>query len=94
VQLGAKIDWDWIDREIALLQREGPAGDRTVDTTVQPKAISDRRQALPWRSRGSTAWPVRYGLKLRQSYLRIAKQAAMMAGRMPSPNSSNAIVGN
>jgi transposase len=33
------------------------------------------------RSRGSTVWPANSALKLRQSYLRIAKQAAMMAGR-------------
>lgn len=25
VQLGAKIDWDWIDREIAPLYSDGPA---------------------------------------------------------------------
>jgi IS5 family transposase len=43
----------------------------TVDTTVQPRAITFPTEGLNRLARD--------GLKLRQSYLRIAKQAAMMA---------------
>ncbi|MGY2932180.1 hypothetical protein ACVWZK_009395 [Bradyrhizobium sp. GM0.4] len=67
----------------------------TVDTTVQPKAITFPTDAKLVHAaiRGSTGWPA-HGLELRQSYRRIAKQAAMMAVVMPMPNSSSAIVGN
>jgi IS5 family transposase len=171
VQLGAKIDWDWIDREIAPLysdkgrpgiatrfvigllllkhiydlsdegvcerwvydpyfqhftgeeffQHEFPhersdlshwrkrLGDKlelllaeslrvahqtgalrtrdlkrvTVDTTVQPKAITFPTDAklLHAAIKGLNRLTRRCGVRLRQSYLRIAKRAAMMASR-------------
>ena len=171
VQLGAKIDWDWIDREIAPLysdkgrpgiesrfvigllllkhiyglsdegvcerwvydpyfqhftgfeffQHEFPhqrsdlshwrkrLGDKlelllaeslrvahetgalrtrdlkrvTVDTTVQPKAITFPTDAKLVHAaiRGLNRLAREHGVRLRQSYLRIAKLAAMMAGR-------------
>ena len=50
----------------------------TVDTTVQPKAITFPTDAklLHAAIKGT-----RHGVRLRQSYLRITKAAAMMAGR-------------
>src|SRR6266700_5442549 len=171
VQLGAKIDWDWIDREIAPLysdkgrpgietrfviglfllkhifalsddgvcerwvydpyfqyftgaeffQHEFPhersdlshwrkrLGDKlelllaeslrvahesgalrtkdlarvTVDTTVQPKNITFPTDAklLHAAIKGLTRLARKNGVRLRQSYMRIAKRAAMMAGR-------------
>ncbi|XIA67456.1 IS5 family transposase [Bradyrhizobium sp. TZ2] len=55
----------------------------TVDTTVQPKAISFPTDAklLHAAIRGLNRLARKYGVRLRQSYLRIAKAAAMMAGR-------------
>lgn len=55
----------------------------TVDTTVQPKAITFPTDAklLHAAIKGLNRLAVTHGVRLRQSYLRIAKQAAMMAGR-------------
>src|SRR5215468_9385074 len=55
----------------------------TVDTTVQPKAISFPTDAklLHAAIRGLNRLARRHRVQLRQSYLRIAKRAAMMAGR-------------
>ena len=55
----------------------------TVDTTVQPKAIAFPTDAklLHAAIRGLNRLARRHGVRLRQSYLRIAKAAAMMAGR-------------
>src|SRR6201987_1486825 len=55
----------------------------TVDTTVQPKAITFPTDAklLHAAIEGLNRLAHKYGLQLRQSYLRIAKRAAMMAGR-------------
>lgn len=55
----------------------------TVDTTVQPKAITFPTDAklLHAAIRGLNRLARRYGVRLRQSYLRVAKRAAMMAGR-------------
>ena len=55
----------------------------TVDTTVQPKAVSFPTDAklLHAAIRGLNRLARKHGVRLRQSYLRIAKQAAMMAGR-------------
>ena len=55
----------------------------TVDTTVQPKAITFPTDAklLHAAIRGLNRLARKNGVRLRQSYLRIAKQAAMMAGR-------------
>ena len=55
----------------------------TVDTTVQPKAITFPTDAklLHAAIKGLNRLARKYGVRLRQSYLRVAKQAAMMAGR-------------
>jgi IS5 family transposase len=55
----------------------------TVDTTVQPKAITFPTDAklLHAAIRGLNRLADEHGVKLRQSYRRIAKRAAMMAGR-------------
>jgi transposase, IS5 family len=55
----------------------------TVDTTVQPKAITFPTDAklLHAAIKELNSVARRHGVRLRQSYLRIAKQAAMMAGR-------------
>jgi len=55
----------------------------TVDTTVQPKAITFPTDAklLHAAIRGLNRLARKHGVGLRQSYLRIAKRAAMMAGR-------------
>src|SRR5690349_21039008 len=55
----------------------------TVDTTVQPKAITFPTDAKLVHAaiRGLNRLVRGHGVRLRQSYLRIAKQAAMMAGR-------------
>jgi IS5 family transposase len=55
----------------------------TVDTTVQPKNITFPTDAklLHAAVRGLTRLARKHGVRLRQSYVRIAKRAAMMAGR-------------
>ena len=55
----------------------------TVDTTVQPKAITFPTDAklLHAAIKGLNRLANKHGVRLRQSYLRIAKRAAMMAGR-------------
>jgi transposase, IS5 family len=55
----------------------------TVDTTVQPKAITFPTDAklLHAAIRGLNGLARTHGVRLPQSYLRIAKHAAMMAGR-------------
>ncbi len=55
----------------------------TVDTTVQPKAITFPTDAklLHAAIKGLNHLARKHGVKLRQSYLRIARTAAMMAGR-------------
>ena len=55
----------------------------TVDTTVQPKNIPFPTDAklLHAAIKGLNRLARKHGLRLRQSYLRIAKRAAMMAGR-------------
>ena len=55
----------------------------TVDTTVQPKAITFPTDAklVHAEIKGLNRLAREHGVRLRQSYLRIAKQAAMMAGR-------------
>src|SRR5687767_9563942 len=55
----------------------------TVDTTVQPKAISFPTDAklLHAAIKGLNRLARKHGVRLRQSYIRIAKRAAMMAGR-------------
>jgi transposase, IS5 family len=55
----------------------------TVDTTVQPKAITFPTDAklLHAAIKGLNRLVKKHGVRLRQSYLRVAKRAAMMAGR-------------
>jgi len=55
----------------------------TVDTTVQPKAIGFPTDAklLHAAIKGLNRLAKKHGVRLRQSYARIAKRAAMMAGR-------------
>ena len=55
----------------------------TVDTTVQPKAITFPTDAklLHAAIKGLNRLATKHGVRLRQSYLRIAKNAAMMASR-------------
>ena len=55
----------------------------TVDTTVQPKAITFPTDAklLHAAIRGLNRLARKHGIRLRQSYSRAAKAAAMMAGR-------------
>jgi hypothetical protein len=111
VALADKLDWDWLDDQIAPLYSEsGHLGSRavsssgfccsstssrcptnrtsdlarvTVDTTVQPKAITLPTDAKLLRAaiKGLNRLVNKHGVGLRQSYLRIAKRAAMMAGR-------------
>jgi hypothetical protein len=54
-----------------------------TDTTVQPKAIAFPTDAklLHAAIKGLNRLARRHGVQLRQSYLRIAKRAAMLAGR-------------
>jgi IS5 family transposase len=55
----------------------------TVDTTVQPKNVTFPTDAKLVHAaiRGLNRLARHHGVKLRQSYLRLAKRAAMMAGR-------------
>src|SRR5215204_5606086 len=55
----------------------------TVDTTVQPKNISFPTDAklLHAAIKGLNRLAQKHGVRLRQSYIRVAKRAAMMAGR-------------
>jgi len=55
----------------------------TVDTTVQPKAITFPTDAklLHAAIRGLGRLARKHGVRLRQSYARVGKRAAMMAGR-------------
>jgi len=55
----------------------------TIDTTVQPKNITFPTDAklLHAAIKGLNRMARKHGVRLRQSYLRIAKHAAMMAGR-------------
>lgn len=55
----------------------------TVDTTVQPKAVTFPTDAklLHAAIKGLNRLAKKHGVALRQSYLRLSKRAAMMAGR-------------
>ncbi len=66
----------------------------TVDTTVQPKAITFPTDAklLHAAIKGLNRLARTHRLRLRQSYLRVAKRAAMMAERYAMQSSSIAIV--
>ena len=55
----------------------------TADTTVQPKSVTFPTDAklLHAAIKGIVRLAKKHGVRLRQSYLRVAKHAAMMAGR-------------
>src|ERR1700738_953451 len=55
----------------------------TVDSTVQPKNVSFPTDAklLHAAIKGLNRLANKHGVRLRQSYLRVAKRAATMAGR-------------
>jgi IS5 family transposase len=55
----------------------------TVDTTVKPKNVSfpTEDKLLHAAIKGLNRLARKHGVRLRQSYLRVAKRAAMMAGR-------------
>src|SRR5271155_5918923 len=55
----------------------------TVDTTVQPKNVTFPTDAklLHAAVKGLNRLASRHGVRLRQSYIRVAQRAAMMAGR-------------
>ena len=63
----------------------------TVDTTVQPANITFPTDAklLHTATRQLAKLARQHDVKLRQSYVRLAKRAPIMAGAMPMPNSSN-----
>jgi len=83
------------DRLVALLQESLSVAHRTgalatkdlervvVDTTVQPKAIAHPTDARLMHKalEKLVALAKKSGIKLRQSYLRVAKRAAIMVGR-------------
>ena len=64
----------------------------TVDTTVQPKNITFPTDAklLHAAIRGLNRLANKHRVRLPQSYLRVAKRAAMMAGRTPSSSTATA----
>ena len=68
----------------------------TVDTTVQPKAITFPTDAklLHAAIKGLNRLARKHGVRLRQSYSRVAKAAAMMRAATPMPNSSSGINGS
>ena len=75
-------------RELAVAHESGALRTKdlarvTVDTTVQPKDITFPTDAklLHAAIKGLTRLARKRGVRLRQSYVRIAKRAAMMAGR-------------
>ena len=59
----------------------------TVDTTVQPKAVSFPTDAklLHAAIKGLNRLARKHGVRLRQSYLRVAKRAAMMESAVNKP---------
>src|SRR6201989_2960379 len=86
-RLGSKLDL-LLAESLRLAHEAGALRTRdlkrvTVDTTVQPKAITFPTDAklLHAAIKGLNRLARRHGVQLRQSYLRIAKRAAMMAGR-------------
>jgi len=86
-RLGGKLDL-LLAESLRLAHQAGALRTRdlkrvTVDTTVQPKAITFPTDAklLHAAIKGLNRLANKSGVRLRQSYLRIAKHAAMMAGR-------------
>src|SRR3974390_747371 len=86
-RLGAKLEL-LLAESLRVAHQSGALRTRdlkrvTVDTTVQPKAITFPTDAklLHAAIRGLNRLARTHGLRLRQSYLGCPKQAAMMAGR-------------
>jgi len=86
-RLGAKLDL-LLAESLRIAHQAGALRTKdlarvTVDTTVQPKAISFPTDAklLHAAIKGLNRLAKRHDVRLRQSYLRVAKHAAMMAGR-------------
>jgi len=86
-RLGSKLDL-LLAESLRLAHEAGALRTRdlkrvTVDTTVQPKAITFPTDAklLHAAIKGLNRLANKCGVPLRQSYLRIAKHAAMMASR-------------
>src|ERR1700750_1934210 len=86
-RLGSKLDL-LLAESLRLAHEAGALRTRdlkrvTVDTTVQPKASTSPTDAKLRHAaiKGLNRLARKCGLQLRQSYLRIAKRAAMMAGR-------------
>ena len=86
-RLGSKLDL-LLAESLRLAHEAGALRTRdlkrvTVDTTVQPKAITFPTDAklLHAAIKGLNRLANKCGVRLRQSYLRIAKHAAMMASR-------------
>src|SRR6476620_6373383 len=86
-RLGSKLDL-LLAESLRLAHEDGALRTRdlkrvTVDTTVQPKAITFPTDAklLHAAIKGLNRMANKHGVRLRQSYLRIAKRSAMMASR-------------
>jgi transposase, IS5 family len=86
-RLGAKLEL-MLAESLRVAHQSGALRTRdlervTVDTTVQPKAITFPTDAKLVHAaiRGLNRLAKKHGVRLRQSYRRIAKHAAMMAGR-------------
>jgi transposase, IS5 family len=86
-RLGSKLDL-LLAESLRIAHEAGALRTRdlkrvTVDSTVQPKAITFPTDAklLHAAIKGLNRLADKCGIRLRQSYLRIAKHAAMMAGR-------------
>src|ERR1700758_5078272 len=86
-RLGSKLDL-LLAESLRLAHEAGALRTRdlkrvTVDTTVQPKAVTFPTDAklLHAAIKGIVRLAKKHGVRLRQSYLRVAKHAAMMAGR-------------
>src|SRR5262245_47141457 len=86
-RLGEKLEL-LLAESLRVAHESGALGTRdlarvTVDTTVQAKNITFPTDAklLHAAIKGLTRLARKHGVRLRQSYVRIAKRAAMMAGR-------------
>jgi transposase, IS5 family len=86
-RLGAKLEL-LLAESLRLAHEAGALRTRdlervTVDSTVQPKAITFPTDAklLHAAIKGLNRLARKHGVRLRQSYLRVAKHTAMMAGR-------------
>ena len=86
-RLGDKLEL-LLAESLRVAHKSGALGTRdltrvTIDTTVQPKNITFPTDAKLVHAaiKGLNLLARQHGVRLRQSYLRLAKRAAMMAGR-------------